>query len=46
MKVLVYGAGVLGSLCAARLKEGANEVRRPPRASRLEYLRQNGISPG
>jgi 2-dehydropantoate 2-reductase len=43
MKILVYGAGVLGSLCAARLKEGGNDVSLLARGSRLDFLRQNGI---
>ncbi len=43
MKILVYGAGVLGSLCAARLKEGGNDVHLLARGKRLDYLRQNGI---
>jgi 2-dehydropantoate 2-reductase len=43
VKVLVYGAGVLGSLCAARLKEGGNEVSLLARGNRLEFLRRNGI---
>lgn len=43
MKVLVYGAGPLGSLFAARLQEGGHEVYLLARGQRLAYLRQHGI---
>lgn len=43
MKVLVYGAGPLGSLFAARLHEGGNEVALLARGQRLADLREHGI---
>jgi 2-dehydropantoate 2-reductase len=43
MKILVYGAGVLGSLLAARLKQAGFEVDLLARGQRLEDLRRDGI---
>ncbi len=43
MKILVYGAGVLGSLYAAKLQRTGNQVTLLARGQRLEELRQNGI---
>ncbi len=43
MKILVYGAGPLGSLFAARLHEGGHDVSILARGARLEQLRQHGI---
>jgi 2-dehydropantoate 2-reductase len=43
MKILVYGAGVLGSLYAARLKEAGHEVALLARGRRLADLIQHGI---
>jgi ketopantoate reductase len=43
MKILVYGAGPLGSLFAARLCEGGNEVSLLARGQRLADLREHGI---
>lgn len=43
MKVLVYGAGTLGSLCAARLKQGGHAVSLLARGERLESLRHSGL---
>jgi len=42
-KILVYGAGPLGSLFAARLQEGRNEVSILARGQRLSDLREHGI---
>jgi ketopantoate reductase len=42
-KILVYGAGPLGSLFAARLQEGGNDVSILARGQRLDDLRQHGI---
>jgi ketopantoate reductase len=43
MKILVYGAGPLGSLFAARLQEGGNDVSILARGQRLADLREYGI---
>ncbi len=43
MKILVYGAGVLGSLYAARLADSENDVTILARAQRLVDIRSNGI---
>lgn len=43
MKILVYGAGVLGSLYAARLQESGQEVSILARGQRLADLREHGI---
>lgn len=43
MKILIYGAGVLGSLCAFWLHKAGHEVRLLGRGERLVDLRQNGI---
>ena len=43
MKTLVYGAGVLGSLYAALLKESGKDVTLLSRGKRLEELEENGI---
>ena len=42
-KILVYGAGPLGSLFAARLQQGGNEVSILARGQRLAELREYGI---
>jgi 2-dehydropantoate 2-reductase len=42
-KVLVYGAGPLGSLFAARLEQGGNDVSILARGRRLAELREHGI---
>jgi ketopantoate reductase len=42
-KILVYGAGPLGSLFAARLQEGGNDVSILARGQRLDNLRQHGV---
>lgn len=42
-KILVYGAGPLGSLFAARLQQGGNEVSLLARGQRLAELREHGI---
>ncbi len=43
MKILVYGAGVLGSIFAARLHKGGHEVSLLARGQRLADLREHGI---
>lgn len=43
MKILVYGAGPLGSLFAARLQSGGNNVSLLARGQRLNDLREHGI---
>jgi 2-dehydropantoate 2-reductase len=43
VKILVYGAGPLGSLFAARLHEGGNDVSLLARGERLSDLREYGI---
>ena len=42
-KILVYGAGPLGSLFAARLQQGGNDVSILARGQRLDQLRRYGI---
>jgi 2-dehydropantoate 2-reductase len=42
-KILVYGAGPLGSLFAAQLQEGGNDVSLLARGQRLADLREHGI---
>jgi ketopantoate reductase len=42
-KILVYGAGPLGSLFAARLQQGGNDVSILARGQRLAELREHGI---
>jgi ketopantoate reductase len=42
-KILVYGAGPLGSLFAARLRQGGNDVSILARGQRLSELREYGI---
>lgn len=43
MNILIYGAGVLGSLYAARLKESGHNVSILARGQRLDDLRKHGI---
>ena len=43
MRVLVFGAGVLGSLYAARLKESGQDVTLLARGLRAEQLRRYGV---
>lgn len=43
MKILVYGAGVQGSVYAARLKQAGNEVSILARGTRVEQIRVHGI---
>jgi 2-dehydropantoate 2-reductase len=43
MKILFYGAGVLGSLYAARLQEAGQEVSVLARGQRLADIRKHGI---
>jgi len=43
MRILIYGAGVLGSLYAARLAESGHDVTLLARGQRLEELRCHGI---
>ncbi len=43
MKILVYGAGVLGSVYAARLQRAGNDVTLLARGQRLADIRQYGV---
>jgi 2-dehydropantoate 2-reductase len=43
MKILVYGAGVVGSIYAARLRQSGNEVTVLARGERAAELREHGI---
>lgn len=43
MKILIYGAGVLGSLAAARLQDAGQDVTLLARGQRLADLRQHGV---
>jgi 2-dehydropantoate 2-reductase len=43
VKILVYGAGVLGSLYAVRLADSENDVTILARSQRLIDIRSNGI---
>ncbi|NMB88463.1 MAG: ketopantoate reductase family protein [Chloroflexi bacterium] len=43
MKIMVIGAGVLGSLYAARLQSSGNEVTLLARGERSRYLQENGV---
>ena len=43
MKILVYGAGVTGSLYAARLSEAGHDVALLARGARLASLRKHGL---
>lgn len=43
IRILVYGAGVLGSLYAARLQQAGNEVTVLARGRRLENIRSEGL---
>lgn len=44
MKILIYGAGIIGSIYAARLFESGQEVTLLARGKRFEELKHNGIS--
>jgi 2-dehydropantoate 2-reductase len=44
MKILVYGAGVLGSFLAHILHSGKNDVTLLARGNRLSELRENGLN--
>ena len=43
MKILVYGAGVIGSIFAYKLKSGGNDVTVLARGERLQQLKKYGI---
>lgn len=43
MKILIYGAGVIGSLFAARLARSGQEVKLLARGERLRQLREHGV---
>ena len=43
MKILIYGAGVIGSIYAAKLFEAKNDVTILARGKRFEILQQNGV---
>ena len=44
MKILVYGAGVVGTLYAARLQDGGNDVTVVARGQRLADIRRYGLA--
>ena len=44
MKILVYGAGVVGTLYAARLQDGGNDVTVVARGERLADIRRYGLA--
>lgn len=44
MKILVYGAGVIGSFNAARLKAAGHDVALLARGTRLAELREHGVA--
>ena len=44
MKILVYGAGVIGTLYAARLQDGGNRVTVVARDQRLADIRRYGLA--
>ncbi|HUZ57960.1 MAG TPA: 2-dehydropantoate 2-reductase N-terminal domain-containing protein [Hanamia sp.] len=44
MKILVYGAGVIGSIYAAKLFDAKNDVTLLARGDRFESLQQNGVT--
>jgi 2-dehydropantoate 2-reductase len=44
VKILVYGAGVIGTLYAARLQEGGNHVTVVARGQRLADIRRYGLA--
>jgi 2-dehydropantoate 2-reductase len=44
MKILIYGAGVIGSIYAAKLFEAKNDVTLLARGKRYESLLQNGVT--
>ena len=43
MKILIYGAGVIGSIFAYKLKVGGNDITLLARGKRLEQLKKNGL---
>ena len=44
MEILVYGAGVIGSVYANRLSSGGHQVTMLARGERLAAIRQNGLA--
>ncbi len=44
MRILVYGAGVIGSVYANRLSSGGHQVTMLARGERLAAIRQNGLA--
>jgi 2-dehydropantoate 2-reductase len=44
VKILVYGAGVVGTLYAARLQDGGNRVTVVARDARLAHIRRYGLA--
>jgi 2-dehydropantoate 2-reductase len=44
MKILIYGAGVIGTLCAARLHESGQVVTLLARGQRLADIRRRGLA--
>lgn len=43
MKILIYGAGVIGSIYAARLYEAGYNVTLLARGERFKSLKENGV---
>ncbi len=43
MKILIYGAGNIGSLYAAKLKDAGHDVTILARGARLREIREHGI---
>ena len=43
MKILVYGAGIIGTLYASRLQEAGHQVTVLARSSRLADIRRHGL---
>ncbi|MEO9147641.1 MAG: 2-dehydropantoate 2-reductase N-terminal domain-containing protein [Ginsengibacter sp.] len=43
MKILIYGAGVIGSIYAAKLFDAKNDITLLARGKRFESLQQNGV---
>ena len=43
MRILIYGAGVIGSIFAGRLAASGEDITVLARGKRLEQLKQNGV---
>ncbi|MBN1802405.1 MAG: ketopantoate reductase family protein [Candidatus Lokiarchaeota archaeon] len=44
MKILVYGAGVIGSIFSYKLKNAGHDVSLLARGERFQYLKENGLN--